>query len=54
MSHIRMDRDGAVGLITIDRRERFNSLDVVTAQDLRKAGLQYARDASIRDGGDSR
>jgi 2-(1,2-epoxy-1,2-dihydrophenyl)acetyl-CoA isomerase len=48
MTHIRMDRDGAVGLITIDRRERFNSLDVVTAQDLRKAGLQYARDASIR------
>jgi 2-(1,2-epoxy-1,2-dihydrophenyl)acetyl-CoA isomerase len=48
MTHIRMDRDGAVGVITIDRQERFNSLDVVTAQDLRKAGLQYARDASIR------
>ena len=48
MTHIRMDRDGAVGLITIDRPERFNSLDVATAQDLRRAGLQYARDASIR------
>ena len=46
--HIRMQRDGAVGIITIDRRERFNSLDVETAQDFRKAGLQYARDDEIR------
>jgi 1,4-dihydroxy-2-naphthoyl-CoA synthase len=45
---IRIDVDGAVGTITIDRRERFNSLDVETARDLRKAGLQLARDASIR------
>jgi 2-(1,2-epoxy-1,2-dihydrophenyl)acetyl-CoA isomerase len=48
MDHIRMEREGAVGFITIDRRERFNSLDVTTAQDLRKAGLQYARDEEIR------
>jgi 2-(1,2-epoxy-1,2-dihydrophenyl)acetyl-CoA isomerase len=48
MDHIRMEREGAVGFITIDRRERFNSLDVATAQDLRKAGLQYARDEEIR------
>ena len=48
MEHIGMERDGAVGVITIARRERFNSLDVKTAQDLRKAGLQYARDESIR------
>jgi 2-(1,2-epoxy-1,2-dihydrophenyl)acetyl-CoA isomerase len=48
MKHIRMERDGAVGIITIDRRERFNSLDVETAQDFRKAGLQYARDDEIR------
>jgi 2-(1,2-epoxy-1,2-dihydrophenyl)acetyl-CoA isomerase len=48
MSHVRTERDGAVGVITIDRRERFNSLDVATAQDLRKAGLMYARDESIR------
>ena len=48
MDHIRMDREGAVGLITIDRRERFNSLDVTTAQDLRRAGLQLARDETIR------
>jgi len=48
MKHIRMERDGPVGVITIDRRERFNSLDVETAQDLRKAGLQYARDDEVR------
>jgi 2-(1,2-epoxy-1,2-dihydrophenyl)acetyl-CoA isomerase len=46
--HIRLDRDGAVGIITIDRVRRFNSLDVATAQDLRKAGLQMARDDSVR------
>jgi 2-(1,2-epoxy-1,2-dihydrophenyl)acetyl-CoA isomerase len=43
-----MTTDGAVGIITIDRRERFNSLDVATAQDFRKAGLQFARDQNIR------
>ena len=48
MKSIRIDVSGAVGTITIDRRERFNSLDVETARDLRKAGLQLARDASIR------
>lgn len=48
MDHIRMTQDGAVGVITIDRGERFNSLDVQTAQDFRKAGLQYARDDGIR------
>ena len=40
--------DGAVGTITIDRPERLNSLDDETARDLRKAGLRFARDASIR------
>ncbi len=48
MTHIRIERDGAVGLITIDRRERFNSFDVATAQDFRKAGLQLARDGAVR------
>jgi 2-(1,2-epoxy-1,2-dihydrophenyl)acetyl-CoA isomerase len=43
-----MDRDGAVGVITIDRRDRFNSLDVATAKDLRKAGLELARDEKVR------
>ncbi|HXH91854.1 MAG TPA: enoyl-CoA hydratase/isomerase family protein, partial [Thermoanaerobaculia bacterium] len=48
MKSIRIDVDGAVGTITIDRRERFNSLDVEMARDLRKAGLQLARDNAIR------
>lgn len=48
MKHIRINVDGAVGTITIDRPERFNSLDVETARDLRKAGLQLARDSAIR------
>jgi 2-(1,2-epoxy-1,2-dihydrophenyl)acetyl-CoA isomerase len=42
------ERDGAVGVITLDRRERFNAMDVAMAQDFRKAGLQMARDATIR------
>src|SRR5512145_2738411 len=48
MKHIRTERVGAVGIITIDRREHFNSLDVETAQDFRRAGLHYARDEAIR------
>ncbi len=48
MKHIKVERDGGVGIITIDRTERFNSLDVATAQDLRKAGLQLARDDGVR------
>ena len=46
--HIRIEHDGAVGILTINRRDRLNSLDVETAQDLRKAGLQLARDADVR------
>jgi 2-(1,2-epoxy-1,2-dihydrophenyl)acetyl-CoA isomerase len=48
MKHVQMLRDGAVGTILIDRPARFNSLDVETAQDLRKAGLQFARAEEIR------
>ena len=48
MKHISIDIGGAVGTITIDRPQRFNSLDVETARDLRKAGLQLARDSAIR------
>jgi 2-(1,2-epoxy-1,2-dihydrophenyl)acetyl-CoA isomerase len=48
MSHIRIERHGAVGVLSIARRERFNSLDVETAQDLRKAGLQLSRDRDVR------
>jgi 2-(1,2-epoxy-1,2-dihydrophenyl)acetyl-CoA isomerase len=48
MSHIISERGDGVGIITIDRRARFNSLDVRTAQDLRRAALQHARDEGIR------
>ncbi|HSP34936.1 MAG TPA: enoyl-CoA hydratase/isomerase family protein, partial [Thermoanaerobaculia bacterium] len=48
MTDIRTAVDAAVGFITIDRKSRFNSLDVETARDLRKAGLQMARDESVR------
>jgi 2-(1,2-epoxy-1,2-dihydrophenyl)acetyl-CoA isomerase len=48
MTNIRLDHDGPVATITIDRRARFNSLDVDTARDLRKAGLQCARDSAVR------
>jgi hypothetical protein len=48
MTHIRTETSGAVGVIAIDRRERFNSFDVETARDFRKAGLAFARDESLR------
>ena len=48
MTHIHVNRRGAVGTITIDRPARFNSLDVSTARDFRRAGLQLARDESVR------
>lgn len=47
-THIRTELDGAVGVITIDRLERFNSMDVTTARDFRRAGLQMARDDRAR------
>jgi 2-(1,2-epoxy-1,2-dihydrophenyl)acetyl-CoA isomerase len=37
-----------VGVISIERPERFNSLDVETARDLRRAGLEFARDDGVR------
>ena len=48
MTHIQVTRSGAIATITIDRPGRFNSLDVTTAQDFRRAGLQCARDAGVR------
>lgn len=48
MRHVRVERDGAVGTITLDRPERFNSLDVETARELRHAGLELARDERVR------
>lgn len=41
-------RDGPVGVITLNRPERFNALDVAMARDFRKAGLGFARDAEVR------
>src|ERR1044071_6590511 len=48
MTHIRTEIRDGVGILPIARRERMNSLDVDTARDLRKAGLQLARDANVR------
>jgi 2-(1,2-epoxy-1,2-dihydrophenyl)acetyl-CoA isomerase len=48
MSHIHVEIDQAVGVLTIDRRQRFNSMDVATARDFRRAGLQLARDERVR------
>ena len=48
MTNIRTEVVDGAGFITIDRKERFNSLDVETARDLRRAGLQMARDESVR------
>jgi len=48
MSHIVVAVDDGVGFLTIDRRERFNSLDVETARDLRAAGLSLSRDPKVR------
>jgi 2-(1,2-epoxy-1,2-dihydrophenyl)acetyl-CoA isomerase len=42
------EQNGAVGIITLARPERFNALDVQMARDLRKAALGYARDDAIR------
>lgn len=47
-AHIHSHIAGGIGHIRIERPERFNSLDVVTAQDLRKAGLAMARNDEAR------
>jgi len=46
--HIRIDVSDGVGVLTIDRRDRFNSMDVETARDFRRAGLRLARDEEVR------
>jgi 2-(1,2-epoxy-1,2-dihydrophenyl)acetyl-CoA isomerase len=45
---ILVTRDDTVGILTIHRPQRFNSLDVATARDLRKSALQLARDPAVR------
>ena len=46
--HIHTRVEGGVGYLTIARPERFNSLDVDTARDLRRAGLALARSDETR------
>jgi 2-(1,2-epoxy-1,2-dihydrophenyl)acetyl-CoA isomerase len=48
MTHIQVEDRGAVRVITIDRPERFNSMDAETAREFRRAGLQSARDTAVR------
>lgn len=48
MKHIRVERDGAVGILTIARSAHYNSFDVETAQDFRHAALHLARDREVR------
>jgi enoyl-CoA hydratase/carnithine racemase len=47
-SHIRIELRGAVAHLVMDRPDRFNSMDVPMAQDLRAAGLKLARDPAVR------
>ncbi len=48
MPSILISLEGPVGVITIARRDRFNSMDVTTAREFRAAGLRMARDAAVR------
>lgn len=48
MPCILVSLEGPVGVITIARRDRFNSMDVTTAREFRAAGLRMARDAAVR------
>lgn len=47
-SHIDVRIDGAVGILTMNRRERFNAMDPSMARDFRRAGLRLARDREVR------
>ena len=46
--HIVTSVDAGIGTITINRPQRFNSLDVRTARELRSAALALARDEAVR------
>jgi 2-(1,2-epoxy-1,2-dihydrophenyl)acetyl-CoA isomerase len=48
MAFIDVTRDGPIGILTINRPHRFNSMDVETARDFRRAALQLARDDAVR------
>jgi len=46
--HVKVEVKNGIGTLTLDRPNRFNSLDVRTAQDFREAGLFLARDERVR------
>jgi 2-(1,2-epoxy-1,2-dihydrophenyl)acetyl-CoA isomerase len=46
--HIHTRIENGIGHLTIDRADHFNSLDVETARDLRRAGLALARSDEAR------
>ena len=48
MPFIRVEKEGPVGTLVMERRERFNAMDCEMARDFRKAGLQLARDPEVR------
>ena len=48
MSCIRIEHDGAVGVLSLDRPGRMNAMDVEMARAFRTAGLQLARDEAVR------
>jgi enoyl-CoA hydratase len=45
---IRVDREGAVGLVTVDRQDALNALDVATLTDLRDRLRELAADDDVR------
>jgi 2-(1,2-epoxy-1,2-dihydrophenyl)acetyl-CoA isomerase len=45
---IRLQHDGAIGELVMERPERMNAMDVAMAQAFRRAGLQLARDEAVR------
>ena len=47
-TYIEVAHEGTVGVLTINRPHRFNSMDVATARDFRRAALQLARDENVR------
>jgi 2-(1,2-epoxy-1,2-dihydrophenyl)acetyl-CoA isomerase len=48
VSFVGVRHEEGVGFLTLERRERFNALDVQMAEDLRRAGLGLARDPAVR------
>jgi methylglutaconyl-CoA hydratase len=48
MMRIRVERTGAVGRITLARKEKKNALDYTAARELREALREFAADAEVR------